>query len=200
MIARWPKRTKGLVGAAGEYFVAAELSRRGWLATVTIKNAPGTDVLAQRLEDGHTVLVQTKTSAGYDFTLKGPKTIDALAPVADERAARHDDEWFILVTLRGDHELPDFYMVPRNVVAAMIFLGHRHWLKEGVKIGKSRKDTSMRKVKVDDVSPYRDKWDFLERSSADAPYLGPERFRRLADEYGLPASCRRRVPFGLMGQ
>ena len=29
----------GLTGAAGEYYVAAELSRRGWLATVTIKNA-----------------------------------------------------------------------------------------------------------------------------------------------------------------
>ncbi|HSI36145.1 MAG TPA: hypothetical protein VK986_21355, partial [Tepidisphaeraceae bacterium] len=38
----------GLTGAAGEYHVAAELSRRGRLATVTIKNSPGTDVLAQR--------------------------------------------------------------------------------------------------------------------------------------------------------
>ena len=37
-----PSRTTGLTGAAGEYYVAAELSRRGWLATVTIKNAPGT--------------------------------------------------------------------------------------------------------------------------------------------------------------
>jgi len=37
-----------LTGAAGEYYVAAELSCLGWLATVTIKNAPGTDVLPVR--------------------------------------------------------------------------------------------------------------------------------------------------------
>ena len=34
-----------LIGAAGEYYVAAELSRSGWLATVTLKNARGIDVL-----------------------------------------------------------------------------------------------------------------------------------------------------------
>jgi hypothetical protein len=38
----------GLTGAAGEYYTVAELSRRGWLATVAIKNSPGTDVLAQK--------------------------------------------------------------------------------------------------------------------------------------------------------
>lgn len=49
--------------------MAAELSRRGWLATVTIKNAPGTDVLAQRLDDGRLVSIQTKTSTGTGFLL-----------------------------------------------------------------------------------------------------------------------------------
>ena len=52
----------GLTGAAGEYYVAAELSRRSWLATVTIKNSPGTDVLAQRLDRRRLVAIQTKCS------------------------------------------------------------------------------------------------------------------------------------------
>jgi hypothetical protein len=59
-------RTDGLIGAAGEYYVAAELSRRGWLATVTVKNAPGTDVLAQRADTGRMFAVQTKTASGYE--------------------------------------------------------------------------------------------------------------------------------------
>ncbi len=29
-----------ITGVAGEYFVAAELSRRGWIATLTLKNTP----------------------------------------------------------------------------------------------------------------------------------------------------------------
>ena len=32
------KIPNSLIGAAGEYLIAAELSRRGWLAAVTIKN------------------------------------------------------------------------------------------------------------------------------------------------------------------
>ena len=59
-----PRMPTGLTGAAGEYYVAAELSRRGWLATVTIKNAPGTAVLAQNPITKLTVAIQTKTSSG----------------------------------------------------------------------------------------------------------------------------------------
>ena len=32
------KIPSSLIGAAGEYLIAAELSRRGWLTTVTMKN------------------------------------------------------------------------------------------------------------------------------------------------------------------
>lgn len=35
----------GLSGVAGEYFVAAELSRRRFIASVTLRNARGIDVL-----------------------------------------------------------------------------------------------------------------------------------------------------------
>lgn len=35
-----------LVGVAGEYFVAAELSLRGYLASVTLRNSRGIDIIA----------------------------------------------------------------------------------------------------------------------------------------------------------
>ncbi len=53
------KRT-GPIGAAGEYHVAVQLSQRNWLATITIKNSPGTDVLAQHVETGVVVAIQTR--------------------------------------------------------------------------------------------------------------------------------------------
>src|SRR5215471_7552747 len=83
-------RGTGLTGAAGEYFVAAELSLRGWLATVTIKNAPGTDVLAQNRESGVVVSIQTKTASyGNKFQLNQ----------TCERVALSQHEWFVLVKL-----------------------------------------------------------------------------------------------------
>jgi len=35
-----------LAGVAGEYFVAAELSRRGYIASISLRNTRGIDILA----------------------------------------------------------------------------------------------------------------------------------------------------------
>lgn len=37
--------TSGLAGVSGEYFVAAELSRRGYIASITLRNTKGVDIL-----------------------------------------------------------------------------------------------------------------------------------------------------------
>jgi hypothetical protein len=39
-----------LCGVAGEYFVAAELSRRGYVASVTLRNTCGIDILASNVD------------------------------------------------------------------------------------------------------------------------------------------------------
>jgi len=39
-----------LAGVAGEYFVAAELSRRGHIASVSLRNTRGIDILATNAE------------------------------------------------------------------------------------------------------------------------------------------------------
>jgi hypothetical protein len=59
--------SKVITGAAGEYFVAAELSARGWIATISVRGAPATDVLAQHAETGRLIAVQTK-AAGTGMT------------------------------------------------------------------------------------------------------------------------------------
>jgi hypothetical protein len=93
----------GLTGAAGEYYVAAELSLLGWLATVTIKNAPATDVLARNLATGRVVAIQTKTaSPGNNFRL-GPK---------DEVPSAVDNEWYLFVGIAASRQRPDFFYGP----------------------------------------------------------------------------------------
>jgi hypothetical protein len=39
-----------LAGVAGEYFVAAELSRRGWIASISLRNTRGIDILVTNQE------------------------------------------------------------------------------------------------------------------------------------------------------
>jgi len=67
-----------ITGAAGEYFAAAELSARGWIATISVRGAPATDVLAQHAETGRLIAVQTKTAGPgmTDFQLRGSTKTD----------------------------------------------------------------------------------------------------------------------------
>lgn len=54
------------VGNAGEFFVLAELTRRGWTAALTARNNRAYDILAKRGDDFAAIRVKTKTSS---FTL-----------------------------------------------------------------------------------------------------------------------------------
>ena len=51
-----------LVGVAGEYFVAAELSLRGCLASVTLRNSRGIDIIASSADASKSVSIQVKTT------------------------------------------------------------------------------------------------------------------------------------------
>ena len=56
-------RSNKLVGQTGEYLVAAELSRRGLIATTFTGNVPHYDIIASD-EAGKNVFVQVKASRG----------------------------------------------------------------------------------------------------------------------------------------
>jgi hypothetical protein len=70
-----------ITGVAGEYFVAAELSRRGWIATVTLKNTPNIDLIATTLDGLRSINIQVKTRSiknRYGWILN--RTIEKLLP------------------------------------------------------------------------------------------------------------------------
>lgn len=56
--------TSLLAGVAGEYFVAAELSRRGLIASITLRNTRGIDMVVTNASATRTVTIQCKTSRG----------------------------------------------------------------------------------------------------------------------------------------
>jgi Holliday junction resolvase-like predicted endonuclease len=55
------RSTYNITGVSGEYFVAAELSRRGWVAVITLKNTPNIDVIATTPDGKRTLNIQVKT-------------------------------------------------------------------------------------------------------------------------------------------
>jgi hypothetical protein len=185
-------RPRSLTGAAGEYYVAAELSLLGWLATVTIKNAPGTDVLARSLESGRVLAVQTKTKSGGNFTLTA----------GDELPTDSDNEWYALVELPEkslQSQRPTFYLVPRNVVAALIFTQHNEWLATPGRRGQRHRDNARRVIRPSDVQGYREKWELLHRQTSKVPLGLDKEVIAIARGYG-PSDRHRRWPSRLRGE
>jgi hypothetical protein len=171
------KRPTGLTGAAGEYFIAAELSLRGWLATVTIKNAPGVDVLAQNLGLGVTVAIQTKTASyGNDFQLNAKC----------EQPSTALNEWYVFVKLHEERTRPSFYVVPRNIVAGFVYATHREWLSRAGRGGRAHKDTTKRAAAAKYLGGYEDRWDLLDRPADQAPLLADQWYTGCVERFGLP--------------
>ena len=109
-----------LVGVAGEYFVAAELSLRGYLASVTLRNSRGIDIIASNADASRSVSIQVKTSKG-----RTPSWI--LSKKSEEFSS--DSHFYVFVLLKSLGTRPDFFVAPSIAVAKYIYTTHREWLK-----------------------------------------------------------------------
>ena len=158
------KTDTSITGAAGAYFVVAELSQRGWVASPTWGNAPRTDVLAQAADGSSLVSIQVKTRNTGSFQL-GSK--------GEQPSSRDGNEWFILVSLKAPGEFPDFYVVPRDHIVALAYFGYRAWLARPGKNGRPHKQTAMRAIQVEEVERYKDAWGLLNSPAADADWMIP---------------------------
>lgn len=138
-----------LTGVSGEYFVAAELSRRGYIASITLRNTRGIDILCSNSDTSKHVSIQVKTSktCGNSWILD-KKSEEFFSP----------NHFYVFVSLNLKN--PKFFVVPSKVVADFIKTNHANWLKNKKRDGTNRKDSSMRKFQ-DDEEKYLNRWDLL---------------------------------------
>jgi hypothetical protein len=140
-----------LVGVAGEYFVAAKFSARGYIASITLRNSRGIDIIASNSDASRSISIQVKTSSG-----RGPKWL--LTKKSESFSG--DNHYYVFVLLRGVGMRPDFYVVPSAIVAEQISTGHRLWLAGKKADGSPRKDSSIRNFHDLD-GKYKEAWPVL---------------------------------------
>lgn len=140
-----------LVGVAGEYLVAGELTRRGYIASISLRNSRGIDIIASNNDGTKSISIQVKTnSSGVKKWMLGKKSEDFYS----------DNHFYIFVILNQPHERPNFYIVPSTLVAKTIRNGHAKWLK-GTKLnGKPHVDTPIRQFR-DKNDIHLEKWEIL---------------------------------------
>ena len=124
-----------LVGVAGEYLVAGELSLRGLIASVTLRNSRGVDIIVSNADASKSITIQVKTNknAARRWMLS-----------QKSESFYSDSHFYAFVSLRPHGERPAFHIVPSEVVANQIYNSHRDWLSGMKRNGEPRQDSSMR--------------------------------------------------------
>lgn len=162
-------RGNQLTKQAGEYIVAAELSRRGFVATTFTGNVPAYDIVAVDDQGGH-ALVQVKAIAAdsWQFTVsqfadvvfEGPKQV-----VRGPLAAPYPDLICVMVQLAPpDSGRRDrFYILPWRELARIVTDGHAEFLAkhDGVR---PRRPTSLHTaVKPAVLARWENRWDVIKK-------------------------------------
>jgi len=138
------------VAAFGERAVEAELLRHGWIpanVNATVKNAADFDIYA--VKNGHTVHLRVRAcgpdSRAFQF--------GGFVPGEQVKVGKFSDTDFtVLVSMSGDRNRDQFYILPSRVVREEIALRQRHYLSVAQTRWDSEKrhgtlDTATRKAK-----------------------------------------------------
>ena len=161
-------RGNKLVGQTGEYLVAAELSRRGLIATTFTGNVPYYDIIASD-ETGRHVSVQVKASTGTswmlgnienycDIAFDGKRqVIGKVRPCPIRR--------LVMVFVKIDSKGADrFYILPWIEFRHIAIAHHKAFLSLHGGIRPKKWDSLHCAVAEHELVPHRDKWEVVERS------------------------------------
>jgi hypothetical protein len=156
-------------GNAGEFFVLAELTRRGWTAALTARNNRAYDILATRDDEFAAIRVKTKTSAFTLFQWNAKPNGGIFLEMKQE----HD--FCALVDIPEEPDLsPTYYIVPTAMIDKWLKDDFHAWATTPGAKGQQRDETNKRRLfYVDDdttklghgyqqkLAPYRGAWETL---------------------------------------
>jgi len=161
-------RSNKLVGQTGEYLVAAELSRRGLIATTFTGNVPHYDIIASD-ETGRHVSVQVKTAlaGGWQFadvTHFFDIEFDGHRQIVGRRKpcpVRRLIVVFVKLEADGDDR---FYILPWERLALLLKKRHVAYLERQGGIRPKRWDSLHSAISEKTLQPYKDRWEAIENA------------------------------------
>ena len=145
-----------LCGVAGEYFVAAELSRRGLIASITLRNTRGVDILASNADATKSVAIQVKTNQrGVAEWILNEKVEEGASGDLAENL------FFVFVTLPPNGGPPAYHIISRRELAQIVKEQHAQWVSTPGRGGRPRSTENPIRKFTDPAGEYRDRWSVL---------------------------------------
>ena len=143
------------VGRAGEYFVVAELNKRGAFAVPFAGNMPKIDLIACNHDESRTVHIQVKTK-------RGGKTWHS-SIVGSHPTVQKADEiiFWVFVDLGGFDEHPRFWIAPDWWVKDNIFKEHQEYLNKHGGKRPGNPDSTHHAIDEKRLSERQERWEIL---------------------------------------
>ncbi len=158
------RRDKGYRGDAAQFFVAAELCRRGLVAVVTLGNCPNTDILVSNAAGTRFVHVQVKTFVPGGRTCSVGKKA--------EIDGGEQFYWVLAGIPAPDSTGPfEYFVIPAKEISTNVRQNFELWAGAPGKQGQQRdRQQAVRTIRLPPgaeangwtVAPYRDKWSLIE--------------------------------------
>ena len=135
------------IGNCGEYYVAAELERRGFTVAVPMSNVDDFDILARSKKTNKQYSIQVKTTTKKSWLLN--KKAETLTS---------PDIFYVFVRIQGDN-FPEYYIYSSADVSKTVYDQHVRWLNSLDKNGNEHRDNAMRSFKK---LENKNRWDLIE--------------------------------------
>jgi len=156
-------------GHAGEFFVLAELTRRGWTAALTARNSRAYDILAKREDEFAAIRVKTKTSGFTVFQWNAKPNGEVFLEMTEDR------DFCVLVDVPEEpNHSPTYYVVPTPTIDRWLKDDFQSWVSTPGMKGQARDAANKRRLfYVDDdttrlahgyqqkLAPYEGAWERL---------------------------------------
>lgn len=122
----------GLVGNAGEYYVVAELLKRGVIASLTPRNAVAFDILATKGSKTVRIRVKTKSKKYNDWQWVTKKDGSIFRHLSEE------NDFTVLVNLAMDIREMEYFIVPTVTLNGWLDGDFQKWVSTPGKKGQQR--------------------------------------------------------------
>lgn len=148
-----PKLKTQQVRDAGQYFVAAEISRRGGYAVVTPGNRQGIDILANDVDHKRFIGIQVKTKNHQGRWVTSTRDGQPRETPVDETT------FWVMVDLSADP--PEYYVVPAWSLQNTIHTDFQKYLAKHGGQRPRNPDSTDWSIHVEDVAQWKDQWEVL---------------------------------------
>ncbi|MEX2161826.1 MAG: hypothetical protein WD751_07925 [Anaerolineales bacterium] len=149
-----------LIGNAGEYFVTAELLKRGIIAALAPRNAPAFDILATNRSKTVRIRVKTKSSnySDWQWVIKKDGTIF--------RFLQQTEDFTILVNLSPETRDMEYFVLPTPILDQWLSDDFDNWLATPGRNGRPHAADNKKRhlsypVHAVSLAVYKDKWQTL---------------------------------------